>query len=89
LVVLLVGLYVPCTSPYRVSKMKVIILILTIVYPDSTVQSKVFQAPQSETMTHCETIVVPGAINTMKRSVPFANGVTGTCFEVTIDLKLI
>tara|TARA_R110002126_G_scaffold223504_1_gene368485 strand:- start:575 stop:820 length:246 start_codon:yes stop_codon:yes gene_type:complete len=73
----------------RFNVMKVILLILTIVYPDSTVQSKVFQAPSSETMTHCQRVVVPGAINNMKQSVPFAKGITGICFEATIDLKLI
>jgi len=69
--------------------MKVIILILTIVFSDNTVQSKVFQAPSSETMTHCNNVVLPNAINTMKQSVPFAVGISGTCFKVTIDLKLI
>tara|TARA_R100000781_G_C4073790_1_gene125379 strand:- start:523 stop:732 length:210 start_codon:yes stop_codon:yes gene_type:complete len=69
--------------------MKVIILILTIVFPDNTVQSKVFQAPSSETMKHCENTVIPGAISTMKQVNPFASGITGTCFEVTIDLKSI
>ena len=69
--------------------MKVIILILTIVFSDNTIQSKVFQAPPNETMRHCEKVVIPSAINTMKKSVPFAVGISGTCFEVNIDLKSI
>ena len=67
--------------------MTVIILILTIIFPDATIQSKVFQAPKSETMKHCETVVIPGAVRNMIRSVPFANSVTGVCFEVKLDLK--
>jgi hypothetical protein len=67
--------------------MTVIILVLTIIFSDATVQSKVFQAPKSETMKHCETVVIPGAVRNMTNSVPFASSVTGVCFEVKIDLE--
>jgi|TARA_R110000765_G_scaffold406365_3_gene503298 hypothetical protein len=69
--------------------MKVIILILTLVFPDDTLQSKVFQAPMSETMEHCEGVVVPSALRSMRRNVTFAKGISGVCFEVTLDLKTV
>lgn len=69
--------------------MKVLILILTIVFPDNTIQSKVFQAPSSETIKHCESIVIPNAIQTMKKTTPLSSLISGVCFEVFINLKEI
>jgi|TARA_R110002167_G_scaffold295856_1_gene500323 hypothetical protein len=66
--------------------MKIIILIITLLFPDGTVQSKIFQAPPTETMEHCKNVVVPGSIETMKHSVPFAKGITGVCFEILLNL---
>jgi len=65
--------------------MKVIILIMTLLFPDDTIQSKVFQAPATESMEHCNNVVVPGAIRNMRFKTD-ATAVTATCFEVMLDL---
>ena len=64
---------------------KVLLLIVTIMLPDGSLYSKVYQAPPEETMENCQKIILPSAVSKMK-SQPHVSQASGVCFEVDINL---
>jgi len=66
--------------------MKVLVLILTIMFPDGSLHTRVYQAPKEENMKHCKEVVLPQAIAKAKTQ-PYAIQASGVCFEVNIDME--
>ena len=66
--------------------MKVLVLILTIMFPDGSLHTRVYQAPPTENKEHCEAVVLPQAVAKAKTQ-PYALQSSGICFEIHIDLE--
>lgn len=66
--------------------MKVLVLILTTMFPDGSLHTRVYQAPPEENMKHCEEVVLPQAVAKAKTQ-PYALQSSGICFEIHIDLE--
>ena len=66
--------------------MKVLVLILTIMFPDGSLHTRVFQAPPEENIKHCKEVVLPQAVAKAKTQ-PYALQSSGICFEIHIDLE--
>ena len=66
--------------------MKVLVLILTVMFPDGNIHTRVFQAPSEETMKHCKEVVLPKAI-VKARTQPHVVRSSGVCFEIYIDME--
>lgn len=64
---------------------KVLLLVVTIMFPDGNLYTKVLQAPPGETLENCEKIVLPSAVARMK-SKPNVTHATGVCLKVNINL---
>ena len=69
--------------------MEVLILVLTFLFPDGSIHTRVHQAPVGETIEHCKEVVLPKAIAQTKNTVFGIVQATGVCYKIKIDLEQV
>ena len=69
--------------------MNVLVLILTVLFTDGSILTKVYQAPKGETMEHCKAVVLPGAIKKTNERVLGVVQTTGICYHIEINLQKV
>ena len=73
----------------RRKTMEVLILILTFLFPDGSIHTRIHQAPAGETLEHCKQVVLPNALERARNTVFGIVEATGVCYIIKIDLEQV